>query len=368
MTPIYLRPDAVFDGYTLRGDVTLQIAGGIVRPIASSPQDSQWISGIVAAGFVDLQVNGGGGVLLNATPTVGGLRRIAAAHRGFGTVALLPTVITDAPEVLAAAADAVIANAGADGILGLHIEGPHIAAAKRGTHAARHIRPMDELTLDIVARLRAAGHTVIITVAPEACPSEGIAALASMGAVVSIGHSDSDAATVANALSAGASCGTHLFNAMSQMTARDAGVAGGLLHGGAYAGIICDGHHVADQMIALALRAQKIPDRLFLVSDAMPTVGGPDRFTLYGDEIRLEAGRLVNAEGRLAGAHLTQAAGLARLVDKIGVDTASALQMVTTIPAKVIDRPDLARIEGRSPADLVLLDTNMAARPLTDAL
>jgi N-acetylglucosamine-6-phosphate deacetylase len=362
----WLQPDAVFDGGALREGLAVEIVGDMIRQIAPARPDAKRISGIIAPGFVDLQVNGGGGVLLNTAPTVAGLQTIAAAHRAFGTTALLPTVITDAPEVLQAAADAVIENGGADGILGLHIEGPHIAEARRGTHAARFIRPMDNATMAVVRRLRSAGHTVMITVAPEACRSDQIAELAQTGAVVAIGHSDCDAASLRAALDAGATCGTHLFNAMSQMTGREPGIVGGLLSAGAFTGLICDGHHVADEMIRLALRAHAYPERMFLVSDAMATVGGPDRFTLYGREIALQDGRLVDAEGRLAGAHLTQGAGLARMVQRIGVGLEQALRMVIATPAEVIGRPDLASLTGRPLRDAVLIDPAMQVRALAE--
>jgi N-acetylglucosamine-6-phosphate deacetylase len=363
---VWLYPDAVFDGGSLHEGMAVEIAEGVIRQVAPPPSEATRISGIIAPGFVDLQVNGGGGVLLNTAPTVAGLQTIAAAHRAFGTTALLPTVITDAPDVLQAAADAVIENGGTDGILGLHIEGPHIAETRRGTHAARFIRPMDETTMQVVSRLRAAGHVVMITVAPEACTSAQIGELAQMGAVVSIGHSDCDAAALQAALDAGATCGTHLFNAMSQMTGREPGVVGGLLNAGAYAGLICDGYHVADDMIRLALRAHRYPERMFLVSDAMATVGGPDRFTLYGREIALQDGRLVDAEGRLAGAHLTQGAGLARLVQVIGLGREQALRMVISTPAEVIGRSDLESLTGRPARDAVLIDPAMQVRALAE--
>ena len=368
MTTVCLSPDAVFDGKTLRRDIALRINGDVVELVTGDLPGAIGVNGTVSAGFVDLQVNGGGGVLLNTRPTVAGLHRIAAAHRAFGTVRLLPTVISDTPDVLDRAVDAVITNDGAAGILGLHIEGPHIAEARRGTHAARFLRPMDDRTMSAVERLRLRSHAVMITVAPEMCTPDQIAALADMGAVVSIGHSDCDAETLSTALAAGARCGTHLFNAMSQMTARAPGVVGGLLDAGAYAGLICDGHHVSDAMIAIALRAQKTPERLFLVSDAMPTVGGPDRFTLFGEVVGLNAGRLVNAEGNLAGAHLSQAAGLGNLVNRIGIAPDRALSMVTRIPAEAIGLPDLAEINGRHVADLVVVDNGMAVRPLASVL
>ena len=186
-------------------------------------------------------------------------------------------------------------------------------------------------------------------------PSQ-IATLAAMGAVVSLGHSDATAESVQAALAEGAVCFTHLFNAMSPMLNRTPGVTGACINSTAYAGIICDGIHVDDAMVGLAIRARPVPDRMFLVSDAMPTVGGTGHFRLYGDEIRLENGRLVNAEGSLAGAHVTMAESLARLITVVGIAPETALRMAISNPARLIGADDFAQINGRNLADLLLLN------------
>ncbi|SMY06661.1 N-acetylglucosamine-6-phosphate deacetylase [Flavimaricola marinus] len=365
MTDLWICPDQVFDGDTLHHGMALRLRGDEVTMLARNQMPAgakvRQIAGIVSPGFVDLQVNGGGGVMLNQSPTVAAMDQMAEAHAGLGTVAILPTVITDAPEVLAAAAEAALAahERGSPRLLGLHIEGPHIDPARRGTHASRFIRPLDEATLSIVTRLRDAGVPVMITLAPEAATLAQISALAETGAVVSLGHSDCTTETARAAFAAGASCATHLFNAMSQMGNRAPGLVGAVINGGAYSGIICDGIHVADDMVGLAIRARPEPDRMFLVSDAMATVGGPDHFDLYGQRITLRDGKLVNAEGSLAGAHVTQAEGLARLVGVIGVAPDAALRMVVTVPARVIGAEGLSRISGRAPADLVVLGPDM---------
>ena len=357
---LWLCPDLVFDGQTLLAGQALGLCDGHVtalRPIADLPAGAvrHRVTGTICPGFLDLQVNGGGDVFLNTAPTPAGMAAIAAAHRRFGTVGILPTLITDAPEVLDRAADAALAARDMPGILGLHIEGPHISVARRGTHATRFIRPLDGRTMATVQRLRTAGVAVMITVAPEAVQPGQIAALAASGAVVALGHSDGTADQVRAALAAGASCFTHLFNAMSPMLSRAPGMTGACINSTAYAGIICDGVHVADEMIGLALRARPVPDTTFLVSDAMPTVGGSDRFSLYGDEIHLEGGRLVNAEGSLAGAHVTMAESLARLINVVGIAPDVALRMAVTIPARVIGAPHLAQVTGRRLADLLVL-------------
>jgi N-acetylglucosamine-6-phosphate deacetylase len=376
MTPSSLQwlcPTRLFDGATVQTGLALGLADGTVAkvcPVAELPPGTALpVNGLVTPGFLDLQVNGGGGVLLNQTPTPAGIAAIAAAHRRFGTVGIMPTVITDAPDVLASAVAAALAAKDMPGVLGLHIEGPHISVPRRGTHAERFVRPMDATTIGHVEKLRTAGVAVLITLAPEAATTAQIAALAATGAVVSLGHSDATAKVTRVALAAGATCFTHLFNAMSPMLNREPGVVGAAINSGAYAGIICDGIHVADEMVGLAIRARPQADRMFLVSDAMPTVGGPDRFTLYGREVHLEDGQLVNDEGSLAGAHITMAQSLARLVNTVGVDLTTALRMAVTVPSRIVAKPGMAGLHGRSISDLMILDETLRlAGPLSACL
>lgn len=358
---LWLAPELVFDGTRLRPGMALPVTAGrtgALRRAGDVPPGAvlRPVRGTLTPGFLDLQVNGGGDALVNNDQSAAAMRRIAAAHHRLGTVGVLPTVITDAPEVLARAVEGALAAKGAPGVLGLHIEGPHLSQPRRGTHAAAWVRPFEEATLAHVARLRAAGVFVKITVAPESVTPAQVAALAATGAVVSIGHSDATAEEARALLAAGASCFTHLFNAMSPMLNRAPGVTGACINSTAHAGIICDGIHVADEMVGLAIRARPVPGRMFLVSDAMSTVGGSDRFTLYGQEIRLVNGRLVNAENSLAGAHVTMAEGVARLISVVGVAPEVALDMAVAAPARLLGREALARPEGRAVGDLVLLD------------
>lgn len=359
---LWLIPDAIYDGTRLRPGAALGIAGTRSMTIGTPPKGApiRRIKGTLTPGFLDLQVNGGGDALLNNDQSPQALHTIAAAHRRFGTTGILPTVITDAPEVLARAVEATLAAFAEPSpdrsLLGLHIEGPHLSIPRRGTHAAEHIRPFDATTFAHVQRLRAAGIFVKITVAPESTTPQDVARLAGLGAVVSIGHSDATAEEVRALLDAGATSFTHLFNAMSPMLNRAPGVTGACINSTAYAGIICDGIHVADEMVGLALRARPVPGRMFLVSDAMSTVGGSGHFRLYGQDVWLKDGRLVNAEGSLAGAHVTMAEGLRRLITIVGTNPEVALDMAVSAPARLLNRPDLATPEQRDTADLLLLD------------
>ncbi len=359
-TPTWLLPDRLFDGTTLHAHMAVQVSAGIITALVSRadlPPDTpvQRLPGTLTPGYLDLQVNGGGGVQFNTQPTPHSLHIMKSALHRYGTVGIMPTVITDAPAVLTAAVDAVLASAGTPGLLGLHIEGPHIASARRGTHATRFIRRLDASTIAHVARLRTAGLTVMVTLAPEAVVPGQVRQLVDLGAIVSIGHSDATTDQVQALLDEGTTCFTHLFNAMSPMLNRAPGVTGAAINSQAYCGFICDGHHVADDMLSLAIRARPLPDRMFLVSDCMATVGGADSFMLYGQTIRLVDGRLVNAEGSLAGAHVTMAESVARLITRLGLAPAQALTMATSVPATLIGQPALGQLVGRAVSDLLVL-------------
>ena len=367
----WIVPDRLFDGERLREGLALRLDGGRVADLAplDPSMGARRVPGLLTPGYVDLQVNGGGGVLLNAEPTVAGMEAIAAAHRRLGTVAILPTLITDAPEVMDRAVEAALAARGHPGIAGLHLEGPHISVARRGTHAARFIRPLDDRTTAAVRRLREGGVPVLLTLAPEATSPGQIAELARMGVVVSLGHSDATAEQARAALDEGARTFTHLFNAMSPLTHRAPGLVGAALNSTVPVGLICDGIHVVDEVLALALRARLGPDLFYVVSDAMPTVGGPDRFRLYDMDLRVENGRLLNPEGNLAGAHVTMAESVSHLVARVGLAPEAALRMAVTVPSRLIGRPDLATLEGRDAGDLLLLDGDLAVTgPLAEEI
>ncbi|MEM9969662.1 MAG: N-acetylglucosamine-6-phosphate deacetylase, partial [Pseudomonadota bacterium] len=337
----------------LHRERAIRIENDVVVEIGQGEPGAFEVSGCLSPGFIDLQVNGGGGVLFNNEPTVGGLRAIAKAHRAYGTVGILPTLITDAPEVMAKAASAITAIKDDPSILGVHFEGPHLSLEKRGTHAAEHIRPLDDHTVAIVAKLRDAEVPVMVTLAPEGATPDQIGHLTKLGAIVSIGHTNATAEDCDAAFDAGAACATHLFNAMSPMSARTPGAVGAILARGCPAGLIADGHHVDDRLIRFAMRGPT-----FLVSDAMPTVGGGDSFFLYGQTVTLEHGRLVNAEGNLAGAHTTLAEGASRLV-ALGISQDTALCAATSRPAAVIGRPELGKLLGHAVEDVLVLDERL---------
>jgi len=369
----WLAAPQIFDGKNLLHGKTVHIVNQRISEIADRaavPANAKIddLSGCLTGGFFDIQVNGGASVLVNTSPTPDGICKIAAAHRAFGTTAILPTVITDAPEVMDAACQAVIQMQGKCGVKGIHIEGPHISLPRRGTHETKYIRPLDDNTLRNLQVLRDRDVTVLITVAPEAVAPGQIARMVEMGVVVSLGHSDADAAATEKALHEGATCFTHLFNAMSPMLNRAPGVTGTAINSEAYCSVICDGIHVADGMVGLATRARPARDRMILISDAMPTVGGDDSFVLYGRTVRLVDGRLVNSEGSLAGAHTTMARSLARMVNVVGVDLEAALRMAITNPARLMGLSGQFGLLSTRIDDLVVLDDELNCAPLDDVL
>lgn len=355
----WIRPSRLFNKGRLHIGAVLGVLNGRIQIFTEDIQIKEAhqvlnFEGIISPGLVDLQVNGGGGVLLNETPTKEAIWDIAKAHRKYGTTGILPTVITDSVSVLSRAVDAVMEAVGQNGILGMHIEGPHISVERRGTHKAEFVRPLDEDTIRLVERLRSAHVPTMLTLAPDVVSPEDISRLVDLGTVVSIGHSKASADVVRRALEAGASCFTHLFNAMPPMAGREPGVVGAAINSHAFAGIICDGIHVADEMVAMAIRARPISDRMYLVSDAMPTVGGPTEFNLYGSKVALINNRLVNSEGGLAGAHTTQNEGVKRLVDRIGISAEDALKMAITAPGNAMGL-ELDQLQGRSIKDIICL-------------
>jgi N-acetylglucosamine-6-phosphate deacetylase len=342
------------------------IAG--TTPVAALPADMARVAvpgGLLAPGFIDSQVNGGGGVLFNATPDELSLRRLAAAHGRHGSTSLLPTFITDAPVRMRTAIETVrrAIAVGQPGIAGLHLEGPFISVARKGAHDSAMIRQMTDGDVDEI--LRCGIETLVLTVAPERVPLHLIRRLAEGGVIVSIGHTDASYAETMEAADAGARGVTHVFNAMSQLQHRAPGVVGAALeHGGLWGGIIADGHHVHPVALSAALRAKRGPARLFLVSDAMPTAGDEsDVFYIGRRKVTRREGALRLDDGTLAGSDLTMDAALAYAVKHLGVPLDEALRMTSLYPAEFLR---LERRKGRiAPgyaADLVHLDAGGSVR------
>jgi N-acetylglucosamine-6-phosphate deacetylase len=277
----------------------------------------------------------------------------------------LPTLITDNVEVTTETIAAGLAAQAANvpGFLGLHLEGPHLSVARKGAHDPNLIRPMDEADL---ARTIAARHgldALLMTLAPENVTNEQIAALHAAGVTVSLGHSDCGYRTAAAAVEAGASMMTHLFNAMSPLGNREPGMVGAALDlGHLNAGLIADGFHVDPASIRVALRAKRGPGRIFLVTDAMSTIGTDmTSFFLNGREIFREGGRLTLTDGTLAGADIDMASCIRFMRDHVGLDLEEALRMASLYPAEAIGMTGRkGRLTHGHDADFAVIDENVA--------
>ena len=356
----------IFDGERLRGDGALVVEGASIQALTrleDRPRGGKQVDlggGILSPGFIDWQINGGGGVLFNATPTVEGIAAIAAAHRRAGVTAFLPTVVTDAPRVLdAALAAAREARERVPGGLGIHVEGPFIDPKRKGVHPPEFIRRM--LKEDADALMAARAGVIAVTLAPASVSLDLIARLAKAGIVVSLGHSDASAEEAIAVFDAGASAVTHLYNAMSQLSSRAPGVVGATLADPRIiCGLIADGEH-AHPLAYRAALAAKGPRGVALVSDAMPpAAGGPDVFELHGRRMIRVGNKLTAEDGTLAGAAITMRDAVDYVVNELKVPLVDALMMATLTPARLLRVDDrIGQLKPGHRADLVHLTDDL---------
>lgn len=370
--PTLLRCARLFDGHVFRDGAAIAIEDGRITALLPDDAGGHGVQGQVevladgflAPGFVDPQVNGGGGIMLDGAASVARIATICAAHAGLGATGILPTLITDSPDATRRVIEAAIAaaDAGVPGFLGLHLEGPHLDPRRCGAHDPALIRPMSSADLDLYLAAAAALPALIVTLAPGAADADQIVALKRAGAIVSLGHSDCTAAEADAAFAAGASMVTHLFNAMSPLSHRAPGLVGAALDGAADCGVIADGIHVDPMALRIALTAKR-RGRIFLVSDAM-AVAGTDlqEFHLGGRRVLRQKDRLVLEDGTLAGADLTLPRAVQVLVRDVGVSPEQALAMASRIPAEIIGQDDLGRLKAGVRADLVWLGDDLSLR------
>jgi N-acetylglucosamine-6-phosphate deacetylase len=320
--------------------------------------------GLLLPGFVDVQVNGGGGALFNESPDVDAVRTIARAHRRFGTTSLLPTLISDDSATIARAIAAVrtALREGVPGVIGIHVEGPCLNEVKKGAHDATQFRDLDDGDIALLTSLRE-GRT-LVTLAPEMTSTATIERLAAAGVVLSAGHTNGTYAQLREALRHGVRGFTHLFNAMSPLTSREPGAVGAALSDpDCWCGLIVDGHHVDPVVLKLAL-ACKRHDRFMLVTDAMSSVGADqDEFVLQGRRIRVVDGRCVDEHGTIAGSALDMASAVRNAVAMLGLTLADAARMASTWPAQFLGMGDeIGRIAAGRRANLVLVDEGVNVR------
>ena len=315
--------------------------------------------GTLIPGFIDLQVNGGGGALFTAAPTVDSLRTIGAAHRQYGTTGFLPTLISTRFDVMREAVSAVAEAIaiGTPGVLGLHLEGPFLSPERKGVHDAGKFCQLDQTGLDILTSLQV-GSTVV-TLAPELTSPQMISRLVEEGVIVCGGHSGATYAQTRDALAQGLSGFTHLYNAMTPLQSREPGMVGAALEDDdSWFGIIADGHHIHPAAFSVAVAAKKRGGAL-LVTDAMPTVGSPDTsFILDGKTIVASEGRVTNAEGTLAGSDLTMLSAVNNAAEFARLDWFEAVRMASLYPARALGlERELGAIRPGFRASLLALDS-----------
>tara|TARA_R110002072_G_scaffold48617_3_gene132883 strand:+ start:2241 stop:3380 length:1140 start_codon:yes stop_codon:yes gene_type:complete len=355
----------IFDGDSLRQHHAVLLDDGKILSVVESNQvppevtDIYDLNGVMLIpGFIDLQVNGGGGVLFNAAPTLDSLRAIGAAHRRFGTTGFLPTLITDSYAVMRQGVDAVRQAIAGDvpGVLGIHLEGPFLNPQCRGAHDESKFCLLDEEGFEILTSLDC-GKT-LVTLAPELTTPEMISRLARQGVIVSAGHSGASYEQTLEALNAGVSGFTHLYNAMTPLQSREPGMVGAAIDDDdSWFGIIADGHHMHPAAFRVAVAAKK-NGRALLVTDAMPTVGSPEKtFLLDGEPIVARDGRVMNAAGSLAGSDLNMLSAVNNASIFARIDWLEAVRMASVYPARALGlEGEIGAIRPGFRANLLALD------------
>lgn len=369
MTAFALVGARVFDGAQLREGEAVIVEGSHIRAVVKEGDVPSTVArvpveGFLAPGFIDVQVNGGGGTLLNHEPTVSGVRAIAKAHRRYGTTGLLPTLITDTRERMAEAIAAVRSaiDAGVPGVLGIHLEGPYLNPERKGVHEASLMRRIEDEDVALVASL-GRGRT-LLTLAPERTTPETIRRIAASGVVLAAGHTVASYEEMMAAKRAGLTGITHLFNAMPPLMGRDPGVVGAALDDADfYPSLIVDLFHVSAASLRIAIAARGW-ERTLLVTDAMSTVGSELRsFEFNGRTITRSNGRLTTADGTIAGSDLDMATAVRNTVDTLGLPLEAALHMASRAPAEFLRLGhEFGRIAPGYRADLVLLDDGLRVR------
>lgn len=361
MSTVYIA-DRLFDGHEMHTNAAVTVDGDSFEGLHTSAGAKEVrLKGTIVPGYIDVQVNGGGGALFNGDPTIDAVHRMFAAHSRFGTTGMLPTFITGDLADMERAADAIAAaiKHGSKGILGVHFEGPHLSPARKGTHTASYIRPISDAEMAVYARDDLGVR--MVTVAPEMVSPEQVKALVDAGVIVSLGHSAADYETARAALDAGATGFTHLFNAMSPLEGRKPNMVGAaLLDEKSWCGIIIDNLHVHADSARLALRA-KPKGKMVLVTDAMPPVGSDEtEFVLLGEKVIRTGNALRASEGQLAGSVLDMEGAVRNTVETLGVGLEEALRMASLYPAEFLGIADrVGTIEAGKQANFLLLDDEL---------
>jgi N-acetylglucosamine-6-phosphate deacetylase len=364
--------ERLFDGEQFHSNMAIAIEAGEITHVQRAedyqsvcPSEVVYLSGTLVPGFVDIQVNGGGGALFNADPNLECIKTIGRAHARFGTSGFLPTLITDDVSVMTKAADAVALaiSQKTAGVLGIHFEGPHLSVPKKGVHPQQFIRHISDEELAIFRRQDLG--IKVVTLAPENVSSQVITSLVNAGVRVCLGHSNADYETVIKAIEAGATGFTHLFNAMSGLGSRTPGMVGAALESQeTWCGLIVDGHHVHPATAKIAIKA-KPRGKVLLITDAMPPVGTDDSsFELFGTQVIRQGDKLNAITGELAGCVLDMLGAVNNSVAMLGLAHSEALRMAALYPAQYLGLGEhLGLVKAGYQADLVLLnEANQVSR------
>ena len=381
-TPTLYGGGPIFDGQCLhQGMIARFEAGKLISlsPDTPAAADARYVDlggDILSPGYLDLQVNGGDGIMLNAEPNCDGLARIAKAHRRLGAVQILPTLITDTPkktaQTIAATLEAI--RSGVPGIAGLHLEGPHLTQSRKGAHDAALIRAMTSTDLDMLLAAAEALPVLMVTLAPESTSLDQVRALREAGVILSLGHTDAPYDQAMDYAEVGVTCVTHLFNAMSPLTHRAPGLVGAALSNpNLNAGLIADGIHVHPAAMRTAWASKRATSaargKIYLVSDAMAPAGSNiTSFELEGRQILRQEGRLTLEDGTLAGADLDLTTALRVLVTQCDIALQEALTAAVTTPRRVIGQwsQDSTAL-GLDEVDFIRIQSDLsAATPLSE--
>lgn len=323
----------------------------------------------VAPGFIDLQLNGCGGVMFNDHITAATLDTMHQTNLHSGTTSFLPTLIT-APDAEMLTAMEVVQSyrrVHPYRVLGLHLEGPYLNPKRKGIHNEAYVRPIDRALLQTIATY--GRDTVkLMTLAPELASPAEIRLLTHAGILVAAGHTDATYEQAMAGFDAGVGMATHLFNAMSPCLGRSPGMVGAIFNRPeVYAGIIADGHHVHFGNVRLAQHIKR--DRLILVSDATPAAGATlDSFWIGGQQVFYQDGKCLSAEGTLGGSALTMIEAVANCVRYAEIPLDEALRMASTYPARAIGMADqLGKLVPGYRADLVIFDDQFQVTGMVEA-
>lgn len=356
-----LAAEYMFDGQSIRQNTTVEIQNERIVAIHDEVlPNAKKLNGTLTAGFIDYQVNGGGGQLFNTTPNIATLDTMVTAHCQFGTTAILPTLITDNLVTMQQAADTVAEamSISIPGIAGIHFEGPHLSLAKKGVHSAKYIRELTSQEQQLFCREDLGVR--VVTVAPESIQDQDIALLVKNGVKVSIGHSNTSFDRCNRAIKAGVDGFTHLFNAMSPLNSREPGVVGAAIaDNNCWCGIILDGHHVHYGTAKLAYQAKPL-GKLLLVTDAMSTIGSDQiQFDLFGQQVTLNKDKLTTQDGTLAGSALTMIQAVKNAVQQLSIPLEHALNMASYFPAQYLGVENkMGIIKVGHQADVIVFDAN----------